>query len=121
MPRNDDWLDLAIMGVGAGAKGTVSGLVEKFLPGVGPEIGGMIAGGLLYMYGDQVHDLLPKFGAGVLIASIGGFTEGIFAGIQIPGFGSSNPGSSNPTTQVTSLEALAAAESQRSIDSTVVI
>ena len=120
--QTDEWMDLALMGIGAGAKGLVTGLVEKFLPGVGPEIGGIIAGGLLYYYGDQLGDWAQKIGAGVLIASIGGFTEGWFEGITLFG-GSPSPGSSSSegtvSSEVTSLEAIAQMEAQKAVPTAI--
>lgn len=118
--NTDEWLDIAVMGIGAGAKGAVTGLVQQFLPDIGAEIGGIIAGGLLYMYGDRVHPLLQKFGAGVLISAIGGFTENLIPQLNL-GLKSSSGSSNTENSNVTSLEALAAAEAQKSIDQVAIL
>ena len=102
-------IDLAVMGVGSGAKGAISGYVKKFLPDVGVDIAGVLAGGALYYFGDRIHPLVRKFGAGVLIGAIGqmtsGWTKGLFPQGGNQG-GSSNP----PKTTEDSLNALAQAE-----------
>jgi len=118
----DEWLDLAIMGVGAGAKGLVTGLVGNFLPGVSEDIGALIAGGLLYYLGPRVHPLLRKFGAGVLIGAIGqlssGWISGLVPGGQAGAGGSSasSGGSSASSAQYASLEAMAMAEAQKPVE-----
>ena len=117
---NDEWLDLAVMGVGAGAKGLVTGFIEQFIPGVGTEIGGIIAGGLLYYFGDRVHEMLQKFGAGVLISAIGGYVEGYIGGMGGGGGG----GSSSPEEQKSSpvtLSDLAEAEAGKVVEAGIII
>lgn len=106
----DEWLDLAIMGLGAGMVGTVTGYVRNILPSVSEDIGGLIAGGLMYMYGDRIHPYVQVFGAGVLISSIGAITKGIVPAI---GGGGSNPSNPEKGSTSTSLEALAQAEAQK--------
>ena len=108
-------MDLAIMGIGAGAKGAIAGYVQKFVPEIGVDIAGLIAGGALYYFGDRLSPLVRKFGAGVLISAIGQFTSGLTKGL-LPG-GETQGGSSshsNPgRTTEDSLIALAQAEASR--------
>ena len=109
-------MDLAIMGIGAGAKGAIAGYVKKFVPEVGIDIAGLIAGGALYYFGGRLHPMVRKFGAGVLIGAIGQFTAGLTKGL-LPGQGQgeSSSHSSNPGRTEDSLKALAQAESSRSV------
>ena len=106
-------IDLAVMGVGSGAKGAIAGYVKKFLPDVGVDIAGILAGGALYYFGDRIHPLVRKFGAGVLIGAIGQMTSGWTEGLIGEGEGGGSSHSSNPATTENSLNALAQAESGR--------
>ena len=128
MAKNEtkEWMNLAIMGIGAGAKGTIVGIVKNFLPGleIGDDIAGIVAGGLLYKFGARAHPLLRKLGAGVLISSIGGLAEGFIGGIGgfFKGGESSNTGSNpNPNPNTNSLAAMAEAEARRTIKTGVMI
>lgn len=112
-------MDIALMGVGAGAKGAITGLVGKFLPGVSEDIGAIIVGALMYRFGDRLHPMLQKIGVGVLIAGIGQMTSGFIEGL-VPG-GSSGGSSGNPGTQYTSVQAMAEAESRKTVSTGVVI
>ncbi len=118
-----EWMDLAVMGIGAGAKGTVVGLINKFLPGleVGSDVAAVVAGGLLYKFGGRIHPLVRKLGAGVLIGAIGQLSSTFIEG-AIPG-GSSNPGNPNPNpnTNTNSLAAMAEAEARRTVKTGVMI
>lgn len=112
MPK-DEWMDLALMGLGAGLKGTVTGLIGRFLPSLSADIGGIVAGGLMYEFGDRVHPFVQKIGAGILIASIGGLVAGM-----VPSLGGAPAASAGTTTTATSsLEALASATSQQVVTS----
>jgi len=76
----EEWLDLLIMGAGAGAKGAIVSQVQKVIPEIGAEAAGIISGGLIYYFGDRIHPIVKKIGAGVLISSIGGFVEELIPG-----------------------------------------
>ena len=109
-------MDLAIMGIGSGAKGAIAGYVKKFVPDIGVDMAGLLAGGALYYFGGSIHPLVRKFGAGVLIGSIGQLTSGLTKTL-LPGEGQGGGGGSsspNPgrTTENT-LKALAQAEAGR--------
>ena len=86
-----EWVDLAVMGLGAGAKATIEDWVTTQFPQVPVEYAGIIAGFLLYKFGDRVHRMLRIAGAGVLIGSIGqlDIIKGLF-----PPAGASPTGSS---------------------------
>jgi len=103
----EEWVDLLIMGIGAGAKGAIAGYVQKFAPEIGVETAGIVSGGLLYYFGDRIHPIVKKFGAGVLIGSIGQFAETI-----IPKGSSSSPkrGSPSPRPQLVANELKSLAE-----------
>ena len=106
-------IDLAVMGIGSGAKGAISGYVKKFLPDVGVDIAGILAGGALYYFGERIHPLVRKFGAGVLIGAIGQMTSGWTEGLIGGNFGTQG-GSPNPAkTTENSLKALAQSEAGR--------
>jgi len=62
--------DVVVMGVGAALKGTIEGYINRFFPAL-VGWGGLIAGALLYMYGDRIHEMVKKFGLGVLVAAVG--------------------------------------------------
>ena len=66
----EEFIDLLIMGLGAGLKGAIAGWISKFVPGLG-EWGGLLAGAGLYYFGDRIHEKVKTFGKGVLIAAIG--------------------------------------------------
>jgi len=108
----EEWLDLLIMGAGAGAKGLIVKQVQKFIPEVGAEMAGIISGGLLYYFGDRIHPIVKKFGAGVLISSIGGFVEEM---IPEGGGGGGGKMSQSPRRQVMAndLKSLAEMEAGR--------
>ena len=109
-------IDLAVMGIGSGAKGAVAGWVKKIAPDIGVDIAGILAGGALYYFGARLHPLVRKFGAGVLIGAIGQMTSGMVGGIIGGGGGGSSSHSSNPgRTTGDSLKALAQAESSRPV------
>lgn len=76
--------DLLIMGVGAGLSGTIGGLVNRYIPGVPPGVGGVLAGGAMWMAGGRIHPMAKKFGAGILIASIGTLIAGAIARTPAP-------------------------------------
>lgn len=114
---SDEWMDLAIMGLGAGSKGLVVGFVSGILPSLTGDIAGLISGGLVYAFGDRVHPALRKFGAGILISSIGGLVEGMVSGLMPTTAKASNVVPENQT----SLQALAAAEAQKTVDSRILI
>ena len=102
--------DLVVMGIGSGASGAVAGWVKNFMPGVTEDIAVVVAGGLMYLFGGQVHPLVRKFGAGVLINGIGGFTKGIIPAPTPPeGQGGSQGSSSSSDT----LASLAQAQANR--------
>ena len=92
---SEEWVDLAVMGVGAGAKATIEDWVTTTFPQVPVEYAGIIAGFLLYKFGDRVHRMLRIAGAGVLIGSIGqlDIIKGFFptAGASPTGGGGSPP------------------------------
>jgi len=69
VPR--EWLELGLAGLGAAAKATIEDWVAKQFPTFPTEYAGIIAGFLIYRYGDRLHEYLKSFGAGVLIGSIG--------------------------------------------------
>ena len=108
--QEGELIDLAVMGLGAGASGTVVGFVKDFMPGVSEDIAQIVVGGGLYLFGDRIHPLVRKFGAGVLISGIGGMTKGL-----IPGIGGQGGNSNTNTTQraPTSLKTLAQMEARR--------
>jgi len=108
----EELIDLAVMGIGAGAKGTVTGYLSGVLPGVSEDILAIVAGGALYYFGGRLHPLVSKFGAGVLIAGIGQLTKGI-----IGGGGSHSPkGSHSPRPQeADALKAIARIEAARPV------
>ncbi|MEM2534049.1 MAG: hypothetical protein QXK12_08525 [Candidatus Nezhaarchaeales archaeon] len=66
----EEWKDVLVAGIGAALKGTIEGYINRFFPALSGW-SGLIAGALLYMYGDRVHKMLKVFGAGVLIAAVG--------------------------------------------------
>jgi len=77
---SEEWLDLAVMGVGAGAKATIEDWVATTFPQIPTEYAGIIAGFLLFKFGERIHHLVRVAGAGVLIGSIGqlDIVKGIF-------------------------------------------
>jgi len=108
------WTDLAAAGLGAGAKAMIEDWVAKQFPAFPTQYAGIVAGLLLYIYGDRVHYILKNFGAGVLIGSIGqlDIVKGIFkAGTTTSGGGSSPEG----TQQAQTVGDLARAEAQRTV------
>ncbi|MEM2185293.1 MAG: hypothetical protein QXS74_09670 [Nitrososphaeria archaeon] len=64
------WMDLAIMGIGAGFKGWLEGQLNKYFPALG-EWSGLVGGLLISYFGDRIHPYVTLFGKGVLIAAIG--------------------------------------------------
>ena len=107
-------MDLAVMGIGAGAKGAIAGYLQKFVPEVGVDIAGLIAGGALYYFGGRLHPMVRKFGAGVLIGAIGQFTSTLIPTLTGQGGGGgSSHSSSPPRTTDDTLKALAQAEAGR--------
>ncbi|MDI6905670.1 MAG: hypothetical protein QMD13_09360 [Candidatus Bathyarchaeia archaeon] len=106
----EDMIDLAVMGIGAGAKGTVTGWLSKVMPGVSEDIAALIAGGALYWFGDRIHPMVKKFGAGVLIAGIGQLTSGLVP--KLGGGATAGGGGATSTTPIT-LGRLAEAEAAR--------
>jgi len=107
-----EWVDLAVMGLGAGAKATIEDWVTTQFPQVPVEYAGIIAGFLMYKFGDRVHRMLKVAGAGVLIGSIGqlDLIKGIF---PTPATATSSPTGSSPQAQT--LGDLARLESQRTL------
>ena len=110
--QEGELIDLAVMGIGAGASGTVSGLLKNLLPGVSEDIATIIAGGGLYYFGGSFHPLLAKFGAGMLISGIGQMTKGLIPGIGLGGQGRNSNTNTTERTP-TSLKTLAQMEARR--------
>jgi len=106
-----DILDLIVMGIGAGAKGTIAGYVSKFVPELGTDIAALIAGGAMYYFGGRIHPLVKKFGTGVLIAGIGQLAGDLLAGLAGGGHHHRSPQRS-PSPQV-NLKSLAEAEARK--------
>jgi hypothetical protein len=81
---------LAVTIIGAGASGSIAGMVKSWFPEqtstIGDETLATVVGFALFMWGDRVHPLLSSFGFGVLISSVGAwtssFTSGLLAGLQ---------------------------------------
>jgi len=109
-----EWVDLAVMGVGAGAKATIEDWVTTQFPQVPVEYAGIIAGFLLYKFGDRVHRMLRIAGAGVLIGSIGqlDIVKGL---LPAPATATSTGGSSSTGGSPQTLGDLARLESQRTL------
>jgi len=105
-------MDLLVMGLGAGAKGALAGWVAKIAPALSEDVAAGLAGGLMYYFGDRIHPLVKKFGAGVLIAAIGQYTAGITAALApAPAEGGGGGGHHSPSPQpVITLEQLARME-----------
>lgn len=80
-----EYTDLLAMGIGAGLKGTASGLIRNVVPNLSDNVGGLIAGGALYYFAKRRMPVVGKIGAGILIASIGGFVEGLVGGMNLTG------------------------------------
>lgn len=72
-----EMMDLLVLGLGAGAKGAIAGYVQKFAPEIGVDVAGLVSGFLLWKFGVKLHPLVAKFGAGVLIGSIGQFISNL--------------------------------------------
>lgn len=104
-------IDLAVMGIGAGSGGAVAGWLKNLMPGVSEDIATIIAGGGLYLFGDRIHPLVRKFGAGMLVQGIGTMTKGVIPGIG--GGGSPSEGQSNQNQSQVSLKSLAEMEAGR--------
>ena len=81
----DDGVDLALVVAGSGGAGALAGVVKSWLPeqtkDMTDEVVAMVAGGLLWYFGDRVHDRLVPFGFGVLVEGVGGMTEEWVSGI----------------------------------------
>jgi len=107
---SEEWVDLAVMGVGAGAKATIEDWVTTTFPQVPVEYAGIIAGFLLFKFGDRIHHLVKVAGAGVLIGSIGQLD--IIKGLFPTPAGASPTGSSPPAQ---TLGDLARLEAQRTL------
>ena len=108
-------VDLAIMGVGAGASGAVAGWLKKVLPGVTEDIATVVAGGALYYFGDRIHPMVKKFGAGVLISGIGTFAKGIIPAVEVGEGGEGGGGSSSSSTSDTLASLAEAQANQRAV------
>jgi hypothetical protein len=119
LPSFDEILDLAVMGAGVGTASMVTGYVGKILPGVSEDVGAIVAGGLMYSFGSRVHPMVAKYGAGVLLAGVGGLVKGIMGQSGLGGL-NSNP-NPNPTNNYTSLGDLAKAESMKTVTTGVVV
>ncbi|MEM3988653.1 MAG: hypothetical protein QXZ22_08690 [Sulfolobales archaeon] len=65
---DEELIDLLIMGIGAGLKGTIASYINRFVP-IG-EFAGLVAGAGLYYFGDRIHEKVKVFGKGVLIGAI---------------------------------------------------
>ena len=103
----EELTDLAVMGVGAGLKGAIVGYVKDFLPDVTEQVAALIAGALMWYFGDRLHEYVKAAGAGILISAIGGIVEE-----KVPSLGGGGGGSPAPQTgqQAQSLDQLAAME-----------
>lgn len=106
--EQEEIMDLAVMGIGAGASGAITGYLKNMMPGVSEDILAIIAGGGLYLFGGRVHPLVQKVGAGMLIQGIGTMTKGL-----IPAPGGGNQNQSQTQKAPTSLKTLAQMEAMR--------
>lgn len=80
-----DNVDLALVVAGTGGAAAVAGVVKSYLPeqteGLEDEKVAVIAGALIWYYGDRVSDRLVPFGFGVLLEGLGSLTSEWVAGI----------------------------------------
>ena len=81
----EDGTDLALVVAGSGGAGALSEVVKSWLPeqtkDLGDETIAAIAGGLIWYFGDRLHDRLVPFGFGVLLEGIGAWSSEWVAGI----------------------------------------
>jgi len=111
-PIPEEWLSLGLAGVGAASKATIEDWIAKQFPTFPAAYSGMIAGFLLYKYGDRLHSYVSKFGAGVLIGSIGQLD--IIKGL-IPAPGGTQGSSAESSNPAPTVGDLARMEAQRSV------
>lgn len=87
------------LGLGAGCKGIIAGMVSGLAPeaGIAPEIGSAVAG---FFLAQQGGNRLGPLGEGMLIASAGQLVrkpiEGVFGRLKLGPAGESSSSSSNP-------------------------
>ena len=81
----NDGTDLALVVAGSGGAGALAGVVKSWLPeqtkDMGDETIAAIAGGLIWYFGDRLHERLVPFGFGVLLEGIGSWSEEWVSGI----------------------------------------
>lgn len=70
MSEMEEIVDLGIMGIGAGVRPAIAGVIAKHIPPIAPWAG-LLAGAAIYFLGGRVHPKLRVFGAGVLVSAIG--------------------------------------------------
>ena len=81
----DDGFDLGLVVAGSGGAGALAAVVKSWLPeqteGMADETVAAVAGGLLWYFGDRLHDRLVPFGFGVLLEGVGGMSQEWVSGI----------------------------------------
>lgn len=81
----NDGTDLALVIAGSGGAAALGAVVKSWLPeqtkDMTDETLATIAGGLIWYFGERVHERLVPFGFGVLLEGVGGMTEEWVSGI----------------------------------------
>ena len=109
MPPTEELIQVALIAAGSGVKGTIAGFVQKVAPDMDVDTAAAVGGGLMYLFGGQLHPYVKFLGVGVLAGSIAPKIEEIIAPKGGGGGGGGGGGSSPPATTDT-LAALAQAE-----------
>lgn len=111
IPPTEELIKVGLIALGAGAKGAVADLVKKVAKDVDTDTAGMIAGGLMYLFGGQLHPYVKWAGIGVLAGSLAPKIEELIP--QGGGGGGGGESEGGGFTGGDTLKALAQSEASR--------
>lgn len=107
IPPTEELIKVGLIVVGSGAKGAVAGVVQRFAKDMDVDTAGLVAGALMYLFGDRLHPYVKYAGIGVLAGSLAPKVEEI---IPAGGGGGGGGGGGSPPATTDTLAALAQGE-----------